>query len=93
VLAAPMQSETLNWQPPTENTDQSALLNLAGYKIYYENGNGQFIELVDLSNPGLTSYVVPDLTVGVWSFAMTAYNLDGMESAYSNLSQINLSLQ
>jgi hypothetical protein len=91
VLSAPLQSVTLNWQPPTENTDSSPLRTLAGYKIYYEDDTGQFVELIELSNPGLTSYVLSDLAAGQWRFSMTAYNLDGLESVFSNAMESDLS--
>ncbi|HNR23495.1 MAG TPA: putative Ig domain-containing protein [Steroidobacteraceae bacterium] len=77
-------SATLNWQPPTERTDGSALANLAGYRIYYGNAPGNYSQSVNLTNPGLTSYVIDNLTGGTWYFTMTAVDSAGLESARTN---------
>jgi hypothetical protein len=77
-------SATLNWQPPTERTDGTALSNLAGYRIYYGNAPGNFSQSVNLTNPGLTSYVIDNLSGGTWYFAMTAVDAAGLESARTN---------
>lgn len=73
----------VSWMPPTENTDGSPLLDLAGYRIYYGINSGIYSKTVDIDNPGLTSFLVEDLGVSDWFFAMTAYNAFGAESGYS----------
>jgi hypothetical protein len=87
VSAAPQASvgsATLSWTPPTENTDGSALTNLAGFKIYYGTSEGNYTSTVDLNNPGLSSYMVENLAGGnTYYFVMTAYDSNGNESAYS----------
>jgi hypothetical protein len=90
VQPAPMVSVMLNWQPPQENTDGTVLTNLTGYRIYYLDLNGQHKMLEELSNPGLSSYMVEDLAPGIWKFAMTALNNAGIESDFSNLSEMDL---
>jgi len=72
------------WQAPTENTDGSVLSNLKGYKIYYGGASGQYSTSIDIPNPGLTSYVVQNLTAGQYYFAVTSYNSAGVESGYSS---------
>jgi hypothetical protein len=72
---------TLDWMPPTENTDGSALTNLAGYKIYYGTSAGSLTESVKISNPGLSSYTVSNLSSGTWYFAVTAISSTGTESS------------
>lgn len=76
-------SATLNWQPPTERTDGSALTNLQGYRIYYGNSPGNYSNTVNVSN-GLTSYVIENLSGGTWYFVMTAVDSAGLESARTN---------
>jgi hypothetical protein len=71
---------TLDWKPPTENSDGSALTNLAGYKVYYGTSPDNLSQSVKLSNPGLTAYSVTGLTSGTWYFAVTSYSADGVES-------------
>ncbi|MEM9386280.1 MAG: putative Ig domain-containing protein [Pseudomonadota bacterium] len=84
VLADGGNSVTLSWTPPTENTDDSALTNLAGYRIHYGTATGSYTEEVALDNPGLSSYVVEGLMEGEYFFAITAVNDVGIESAYSD---------
>jgi hypothetical protein len=76
-------SATLNWMPPTENTDGTALTNLAGYKVYWGPQQGSYPNSVTLNNPGLTSYVVENLGPGTYFFVATALNSLGAESAFS----------
>lgn len=74
---------TITWTPPTENTDGSALTNLAGYHLYYGTSQASLNKVVDIDNPGIASYVVSDLSAGTWYFALTAVNEAGMESSRS----------
>jgi hypothetical protein len=83
VTAIALTSANLQWQPPTQNTDGTALTNLSGYRIYYGRDSAALEKVIELSNPGLTSYVVEQLDPAVWYFAMTALNSDGLESDFS----------
>jgi Putative Ig domain len=76
---------TLDWVPPTENTDFSALTDLAGYRIYYGAKPTSLNQRIQVANPGLTRYVVDNLNTGTWYFALTAYNRAGRESALSGI--------
>ena len=76
---------TLDWTPPTENSDGSALTNLAGYTVYYGTAPDRLTESVQVSNPGLTAYTVSNLTSGTWYFAVTAYSSTGVESIRSGV--------
>ena len=76
-------SALVSWTPPTENTDNSTLTDLAGYRIYFGITSGVYSRSVDINNPGLTSYQVDHLGSSDWYFVMTAYNSLGVESAYS----------
>jgi hypothetical protein len=84
VVATATASVTLSWTPPTQNTDGSALTDLAGYKVYWGTTQGSYPNSVTLNNPGLASYVVDQLTPATWYFAMSALNNQGIESALSN---------
>ncbi len=75
---------TLNWTPPTENVNGTALTNLAGYKIHYGTASGAYTQSVTVSNPGLATYVVSSLPPGKYYFSLTAYNSDGTESPLSS---------
>ena len=71
---------TLSWNPPTENADGSALTDLAGYRIYYGRNPDNLTQVVAVNNPGLTRYVVENLTPARWHFEMTSVNTEGVES-------------
>jgi hypothetical protein len=77
-------SATLNWTPPTKNTDGSSLTNLAGYRISYGPSASSLTQTVQIANPGLSSYVIDGLTSGTWYFSLRAYTSSGSESSLSN---------
>ncbi len=76
-------SVTLAWQPPTENTNGTALTNLAGFNIHYGTQSENYTSTIQIANPGVTRYVVEDLPAGTYYFAVTAYTTAGEDSAYS----------
>ena len=76
-------SATLSWTPPTENTDGTALTDLAGYRIYWGKTAGNYPNSVSINNPGITTYVVENLASGSYTFVATSFNADGVESGYS----------
>ncbi|HBG46065.1 MAG TPA: hypothetical protein DDW94_03655 [Deltaproteobacteria bacterium] len=86
VVAAPVAAlageANLTWSAPGTNTDGSTLVNLAGYKVHYGTQSGAYSTTVDVGN--VTSYNVASLSNGSYYFAVTAYNTNGKESAYSN---------
>lgn len=73
-------SLTVSWNPPNTNNDGTALSNLAGYRISYGTSPTSLTRSVDVSNPGLTSYMIDSLTSGTWYFSMTSYTSAGIES-------------
>ncbi len=67
---------TLTWDPNPEQ-------DLAGYRVYYGSTPGAYTNFVEVGAVNLGT--VPDLMEGdVYFFAVTAYNLEGLESDYSN---------
>lgn len=83
VVAAALGSVTLSWAPPTENTDGSALTDLAGYRLYWGPEENDYPNQVELDNPGLTSYVVENLAAGTYVFTMKSVNAAGTESDFA----------
>jgi hypothetical protein len=74
--AALSANVTLAWNPNMEE-------DLAGYRIYYGTGDGDYNYTVDVGNQ--TEYTVTDLVEGLlYYFSATAYDLAGNESDYSN---------
>jgi hypothetical protein len=76
---------TLSWAAPDQNTDGSALTNLAGYRIYYGTSADALDQVIDIPSVGITTYVLDDLTAGTYYFSIRAYNAVGAESALSNV--------
>lgn len=74
---------TFGWEPPTENTDGSPLLDLAGYRIYYGPQSERYDHELHIDNPGVTDYVVEQLSPGTYFVAVTSLNSVGVESVYS----------
>jgi hypothetical protein len=67
-------SVSLSW-------DANAEQDIAGYKVYWGTSSGVYDQFSDVSQ---TTASVSDLTVGVrYYFAVTAYDLSGLESGYS----------
>ena len=76
-------SATLSWTAPTQNTDGSALTNLAGYRIVYGTSQNALTQTITINNAGTTTYVIDGLTPATWYFAVRAVNSAGAESANS----------
>lgn len=83
VEQASMGTATLSWQPPTTRSDGSPLANLAGYRIHYGTAPGNYTHVVNLPNPGLTTYVVENLAPATWYFVARAYDGAGLTSDHS----------
>lgn len=83
VDAIALGTATLSWNPPTENTDGTALMDLSGYRIYYGKSESQLTRTIVINNPGLTRYVVENLAQANWYFSMTSVNSEGVESRRS----------
>jgi hypothetical protein len=78
-------SATISWTPPTQNTDGSTINDLAGFRIQYGTSASALTQTIQVSNPGLATYVVTGLSSGNWFFTVRAYNSGGAESANSSV--------
>jgi len=78
-------SATLSWTAPTRNTDGSTLSNLAGYRIVYGTSSSSLSRTIQVTNPGLTTYVVQNLSPGTYYFAVRSYSSTGVESSNSSV--------
>jgi hypothetical protein len=85
VTGTALGSATLRWQPPTQNQDGTPLTNLAGYVVRYGTSTSRLDSELELANPGVTSTVIENLTPATWYFAMSAFNVDGIESSLSSI--------
>ncbi|MDZ7670048.1 MAG: hypothetical protein U5Q16_11740 [Gammaproteobacteria bacterium] len=76
-------SVNLAWQPPAENEDGSPLDDLSGYRIYYGSFSRSYDDAVVVEDAAVTQWDM-ELASGEYYIAMTAFDADGNESAYSN---------
>lgn len=85
VTTAPAITGTalLDLTVPTQNTDGSALTDLAGVRIYYGTSPTNLAQVVQLASATVSSYTVSNLTSGTWYFGATAYTSSGTESTLS----------
>ncbi len=73
---------TLTWDPPTTNEDGTTLTDLAGYNVYFGTSSGVYTDSVNVGD--VITYELIDLTDGfTYYFAVTAYDISGNESTYS----------
>ena len=77
-------SVTLEWNAPTLDAVGRPLEDLAGYRLYYtpESGSELDTEMVDVGPD--TRHTVTGLEAGSYLFAVTALDLDGNESEFSD---------
>ena len=71
----PGYSITLEWDANSEP-------DLAGYKLYFGTASGSYSETLDAGN--VTEAVVPVIPGATYFFAVTAYNIERLESPFSN---------
>jgi hypothetical protein len=78
-LNAPSSSSvTLTWNPNTES-------DLAGYKVYRATSSGTYGAPIATIQGNTTRYIATGLQFGTtYFFVVTAYDIAGNESAYSN---------
>ncbi len=83
VAQASLGSAILSWQAPTTRVDGSPLTSLNGYRIRYGTAAGNYPNLVDIANGGVTSAVLSNLPPATYYFVISAYDTTGIESANS----------
>ncbi len=85
VTSPPVATGTavLDLTPPSQNTDGSALTDLAGMRVYYGTSPSSLTQLLDLPGTLATTYTLSNLASGTWYFAATAYTSNGQESSPS----------
>jgi len=80
---APAGAAQLTWKPPTQNTDGSALTNLAGVRIYYGTSAANLSKSVQVAGSSATTYTISGLATGTWYFGAKSYTTAGTTSAMS----------
>jgi hypothetical protein len=83
MLTVQVVDKTLRWQAPTENVDGSDLTDLAGFVIYWGRDSRNYTGQHTINSPTATQWEA-DIPPGTYFFAMTAFDSENNESAYSN---------
>ena len=76
------ESLMLSWSAPTTNEDGTPLQDLAGYRLYYGTRSRIYSRIVTVGS--YTSAVLDGLNPGTYYLAVTAYDIYGNESSYSD---------
>lgn len=79
------QLGSLTWAAPTQREDTTPLdpSEIDTYKVYYGTTPGYYKSQIDISNIIGETASLPDLEPGTYFFAVTAIDIDGHESQYS----------
>jgi hypothetical protein len=80
-------SARLSWTAPTQNTDGSALTNLAGYKIYHATTSADVAAAtpITVSDKTAVTYTITELPTGPRYYGIKAINTEGIMSVMSGL--------
>jgi Putative Ig domain len=76
---------TVNWSIPTQNTNGTPLVNLAGFRVLFGTSADNLTQSDQIANPGVTSYVLSNLAPGTWYIALVDYTTSGAQSNLSNI--------
>ncbi|MFO0701459.1 MAG: fibronectin type III domain-containing protein [Nitrospira sp.] len=77
-ISAASGTATLSW-------DATAGTDIAGYKVYISTVSGAYGTPTATTSIDVTTYTVAGLTPGTtYFFVVTAFNVDGTESPFSN---------
>jgi len=75
---------SISWIAPTTNTDGSEVTDGAGFRVYCGNTSGSYTLYQDVMGWQNTLYNFPVLADGDYYCVVTAYDIAGNESAYSD---------
>lgn len=76
----------LTWVPPTQNTDGTALTDLAGFTVQWGESPNSLSSTVRIDNASTTTYQVSGLEPNkTYHFGVRAFNALGAESELSNI--------
>lgn len=82
-VAVEVVDKVIRWRAPNVNVDGTPLTDLAGYVLYWGRESRNYATEYRLEDPAATSWTA-DIAPGEYYFAMTAFDQEGNESAYSN---------
>jgi hypothetical protein len=92
VVQGTLQNVTLSWVAPVEREDGTpiSMSEIAGYRIYYGETEGDYINEVDVHDRDTMQFTLKDLPEGTYYIVVTALDMDGRESRYSETIMANV---
>ncbi len=83
---------TLGWNAPMTNELGEAieLYQIGGYRIYMKGNLGKMELVAQIDDSNIMEYVFESLAPGSYEIAVTAFDLDGVESGFSEIIGINI---
>jgi len=78
-------SATLSWTAPTENTNGTALTDLAGYIIRYGTSLDAMTHSIKVDSAKTTAYEISNLAPGTYYFEVIAYTSVGTQGVPSDI--------
>ncbi len=85
VTATALGSMSLTWTAPTQNSDGTALSDLAGFNLYHGTTAGNYTHKIRIDNPSISTYLIENLLPDTYYVVATSFNSSGVESDYSNM--------
>ena len=87
VGGATTQGFALSWVAPVEREDGTpiSMAEIAGYRVYYGTTQGQYTNEIDITDGNTMQAALNNLVSGTYYIVVTTYDMDGRESAYSQV--------
>jgi len=85
VVQGTTHNVTLSWVAPVEREDGTpiSMAEIAGYRIYYGDTEGDYSNEVDVSDGDTMQVTLRDLPAGTYYIVLTTLDMDGRESIHS----------
>lgn len=80
-----VNTATLSWTAPSQNTDGTAISDLAGYTIVYGTSQNALDQSVRIDNATASTWSMENFPSGTYYFAVKAFTASGIESSLSGV--------
>ena len=86
-IPAGNQSIALPWVAPVEREDGTpiTMAEISGYRVYYGTSQGNYTNEVEIADRNTMQVTLSSLPPGTYYIVVTTYDMDGRESAYSQV--------
>ena len=81
------QVVALSWTAPVEREDGTpiSMSEIAGYRVYYGTSEGNYPNEIDIADSYNMQAMLSNLASGTYYIVVTSYDMDGRESAFSEV--------